>query len=221
MHIVLLDVDGTLTDTNHVDELCLTVAIETCLDISGLSRDWSTYEHSTDSGIVDKVIRRVYADPPHHQCREIERQYMSRLRSEFTVRPQYFLPMPGARMIMSDLLRKGYAVGIATGCWRDSATFKLHAAGIDHAEIPMSTANNHIDRQKSLMHGIEKCRDHYEIERIDSVTYIGDGVWDVQSAHAVYINFVGVGGERRRTRLIEAGANIVVESLEQVFPHLP
>lgn len=221
MHVVLLDVDGTLTNTNHIDEICLTAALETCLDLPGLSRDWSTYEHSTDSGIADEVIRRVHSEPPDQVYGEIEREYMTSLRLAFSKNPEHFLPMPGARMIMSDLLWKGYAVGIATGCWRDSAAFKLHAAGIGHATIPMSTADHHIDRRNILMHGIQKCRERYVIEHVDSVTYVGDGVWDVRSANALGINFVGVGLERRRNRLIEAGANVVVESLEQVAPHLP
>jgi phosphoglycolate phosphatase-like HAD superfamily hydrolase len=221
MHIVLLDVDGTLTNTNHIDELCLTAALETCLGLQGLSRDWSTYEHSTDSGIADEVVRRTLSEPPDHLYVGIERDYMTRLASAYSDQPERFLPMQGARTIMPDLLWKGYAVGIATGCWKDSALFKLRAAGIGHATIPISTADHYIDRRNILMHGIHACRQRYSIDTIDSVTYVGDGVWDVRSAHAIGINFIGVGSERRRCTLIDAGANVVVESLDQVMPHLP
>lgn len=221
MHIVLLDVDGTLTNTNHIDELCLTAALETCLGLQGLSRDWSTYEHSTDSGIADEAVRRVHPEPPDHLYANIEREYMSRLDIAHGKQPEQFLPMQGARNIMPDLLWKGYAVGIATGCWKESALFKLRAAGIGHATVPISTADHHIDRRNILMHGILACRRRYAIEKVDSVTYVGDGVWDVRSAHAIGINFIGIGSERRRNKLIDAGANVVVESLDHIVPHLP
>jgi len=56
MHLVMFDIDGTLTETMKVDEECF---VRSCKDVFGfadIDTDWSHYPHTTDSGVFHDVF---------------------------------------------------------------------------------------------------------------------------------------------------------------------
>ena len=52
----MFDIDGTLVNSNDFDEECYLKAAETVLSVK-ISSDWENYEHATDSGILNEVIK--------------------------------------------------------------------------------------------------------------------------------------------------------------------
>ncbi|MBI3191378.1 MAG: hypothetical protein HYZ36_01850 [Pedosphaera parvula] len=50
MHLVIFDIDGTLTETNAVDADCYVRALAEVFGFADVDTDWSTYPHVTDSG---------------------------------------------------------------------------------------------------------------------------------------------------------------------------
>jgi phosphoglycolate phosphatase-like HAD superfamily hydrolase len=51
-----------------------------------------------------------------------------------------------------------------------------------------------------------RAQNAYNVRAFDSVVYIGDGIWDVRSAHSVGYHFIGVGTHDGASRLRGEGA---------------
>ena len=56
-HLVMFDVDGTLTQSTAADRSCYAQALSQHLDLQ-VDTDWSTYRHITDSGIAQELFER-------------------------------------------------------------------------------------------------------------------------------------------------------------------
>jgi len=56
MHLVMFDIDGTLTETMKVDEECFVRSLAEVCSFTDVETDWSTYKHATDSGIFHEII---------------------------------------------------------------------------------------------------------------------------------------------------------------------
>ncbi len=55
MHLVMFDIDGTLTETMKVDEECFVRSFENVFGFTGIDTDWSHYPHTTDSSIFHEI----------------------------------------------------------------------------------------------------------------------------------------------------------------------
>jgi len=56
MHLVMFDVDGTLSDTMDIERFFVQ-AVDNVLSIQ-IDEDWASYKHVTDSGILDEILQR-------------------------------------------------------------------------------------------------------------------------------------------------------------------
>ncbi len=65
--LIIFDIDGTLTNTNHVDSLFFEKAILDVLPITSIDTEWKNYKYSTDTGIVTEIIlsKLKTANIPH------------------------------------------------------------------------------------------------------------------------------------------------------------
>src|SRR5947207_6965067 len=57
MHLVIFDIDATLTQTMKADEECFVRSLAEVCGFSNVDTDWSRYKHTTDFGI----FREIYA----------------------------------------------------------------------------------------------------------------------------------------------------------------
>ena len=64
MHLVVFDIDGTLTDTNLVDGQCYWQADSEVLGLSKEQPDWSDFRDVTDLGIAADLCWRHLRRPP-------------------------------------------------------------------------------------------------------------------------------------------------------------
>ncbi len=64
MKLVVFDLDGTLTRTSRVDSECYERALLEVAGVRDPRTDWSTYEHATDTGIVDEIFRERFGRSP-------------------------------------------------------------------------------------------------------------------------------------------------------------
>ena len=55
MHLVMFDIDGTLTQTMKIDEECFVRSFKDVFGFADIDTDWSRYPHTTDSGIFHDV----------------------------------------------------------------------------------------------------------------------------------------------------------------------
>lgn len=212
MDLIILDIDGTLTDTEHVDEHSIVGALEDVLGVSDLSTDWSTYRTSTDGGIVAEVVERVHGRLRPDAVDDVTKRFYAMLEDHYTASPDLFSPMPGARVVLSTLREMGYCVAIATGCWRESALFKLRVAGIEHVGVPLATADDSHDRAEILRRSIDLARQWNDVQSFENIWYIGDGVWDARAAATLGVGFIGIASGQKADRLRAERVTIIVET---------
>lgn len=61
MNLVIFDIDGTLTKTDYVDEICFVQALSDAHSISGISTDWAAKSHAAQESTInnDHIHRAV------------------------------------------------------------------------------------------------------------------------------------------------------------------
>ncbi len=64
MNLAIFDIDGTLTRTDHIDDVCFAQALADAHAITGISTDWAGYSHTTDSGITLDIFRERFNRAP-------------------------------------------------------------------------------------------------------------------------------------------------------------
>ena len=64
MKLAIFDIDGTLTNTNGVDDECFVKALAEAHAITEIDTDWATYPHTTDSGITLHIFQEKFGRHP-------------------------------------------------------------------------------------------------------------------------------------------------------------
>jgi phosphoglycolate phosphatase-like HAD superfamily hydrolase len=207
--LAIFDLDGTLADTNSVDEECYLEAMSTELGCA-LNPDWTTYQHCTDAGIAHEALADFFGR--RATCEEIDRlrgRFVALLESRLAEDPSRFSAIPGAVALLSHLQEEGWHLCIATGGWSIPAELKRRAAGFPE-EVRIFSSDLHHTREGILEIAIRRMRELNGVPSYDRIVNLGDGVWDVSAASALRLPFVGVGRGARADRLREAGARAVL-----------
>ncbi len=212
MHLVMFDIDGTLTETMKVDEECF---VRSCKDVFGfadIDTDWSHYPHTTDSGVFHDVFTsRVGRSPTEQDVSRFRQHFIQLLAAASSQSP--FAPVAGANKLLSRLAQGGsHRVSLATGGWRDSARLKMASAGMCFDDHPTATADDALDRESIMALSKQRAAERYG-ESFACSVYVGDEVWDARACRSVGVPFIGIGAGSRATRLSAEGA-------VRVFPDL-
>jgi phosphoglycolate phosphatase-like HAD superfamily hydrolase len=195
MNLVMLDIDGTLTQSYEYDREIFGLAIAEVLDCPPVDADLTSYVDKTSTGVTGEAIRRITGRTA--EAREIEgvkQRVLMRLKKMYQESPQLFAQVPGAAHFL-ERLRKldGAGIAIATGCWRDEALFKLQASGLRVDGIPLACSDDNRNRNRIMEKAAEKAREFYACPGFERVVYLGDGPWDLQEAGALGYRFIGIG----------------------------
>jgi phosphoglycolate phosphatase-like HAD superfamily hydrolase len=213
MKLVIFDLDGTLIRTNQVDDLCFPRAFAETLGVTGLNTDWSAYTHATDTIIFEESFAQRFRRLPNSdESKSFQRHFVALLSELHASQPALFAEVSGARSFLDRLQRDlRWRVAIATGCWKQSAEFKMEAAGLPTAGLPMAFVEDGISREEIVQAAVARAagRYHHPFERVVAV---GDGLWDVKTAQKLGLPFVGVAEGERAERLRQAGASHVLEN---------
>jgi phosphoglycolate phosphatase-like HAD superfamily hydrolase len=214
MKLVIFDLDGTLTQTNEVDDLCFPRAFAETLGVTGIDTDWSAYTHATDTVIFEESFaRRFQRLPNSDESESFQRHFVALLSELHASQPALFAEVSGASSFLDGLQRDSRWRGaIATGCWKQSAEFKIEAAGLPTAGLPMAFVEDGISREAIVQTAAERAACHYRQQLFERVVSVGDGLWDVVTAQKLGLPFVGVAEGERAERLRRAGASHVVEN---------
>jgi phosphoglycolate phosphatase-like HAD superfamily hydrolase len=213
MKLAIFDVDGTLTNTNRVDDECFVKALAETHAITEIETDWAAYPHTTDSGIVRHIFREKFGrDPVEAELAKFKSRFVNMLAEQSQTNSSSFAEIPGASVALERLRREPeWAVAIATGSWRDSALLKLKAAKIDVEGIPAAYAEDGLSREEILKAAAARALERHRPRGFEKIVSVGDGLWDVRAAIHLEYTFLGVGSGERAATLRRAGAKHAVE----------
>lgn len=188
----MFDLDGTLTDTNAVDDECYRRAIAGVLRMDPGGIEWTSAPDVTDSAIASWLYSQRQGGPP--SSAEIDRflgQFLAELRAEHLRSPTRFRPIAGAIGVFEYLRNSGWQVAIATGGWERSARFKLEVAGLGDSTVPMASATDATSRTAIMRLALERATVHYGTD-FDYVVAVGDAPWDVRAASELQWPLIGI-----------------------------
>ncbi len=209
--IVVLDVDGTLMDTNY-------------LHVEAWARAFEEVGHRVPRVELHKQVGKG-SDLLIQEFIEDEKKAakIDELHSEFYAELQeHGHPLPGAKELIPALAERGYGVWFVTSAKDEE--LEHHMSELE-AEDKLSGVVNSSDVENS-----KPAPDIFELtlEKAgaspDETVAVGDAIWDIESASAAGIRTVAVltGGAFSRQELEEAGAVEVYENcaalLESGFP---
>jgi phosphoglycolate phosphatase-like HAD superfamily hydrolase len=227
MHLVMFDIDGTLTETMKIDEECFVRSFANVFSVTDIDTDWSNYPHTTDSSIFHEIYTSRIGRPPTALDISQFRQHFIELLAAASIQSP-FTSVAGAGQLLSRLAGSGsHQVCLATGGWRDSARLKMASAGMCFDDYPAATADDALDRESIMRLSKQKAAEWYG-EAFASIIYVGDGVWDARACRALDISFIGIGSGVRAIRLTSEGAirvfkdfsedDLFLKSLDEVTP---
>lgn len=180
---VLLDVDGTLVDSNDAHasawvEVLAKFGHDTTFDrvramigmggdrliedITGLARD------SKENGKIGEARSELFKSQWIHKVR----------------------PLPGSRELVLRLKREGYQYAIATAAKDDELQPLLEIANIADL-VPTRTTSSEVDESKPDPEVIDAALAKLKAERSRAVM-IGDTPYDALAAQAAHVAFIGV-----------------------------
>ena len=161
MHLVMFDIDGTLTETMKVDEECFVRSFKDVFGFADIDTDWSHYPRTTDSGIFHDVFTsRIGRSPTAQEVSRFCQHFIQLLAAASSQSP--FAPVAGADRLLSRLAQGGsHRVSLATGGWRDSARLKMASAGMCFDDHPAASADDALHRESIMRLSKQRAAQRY------------------------------------------------------------
>ncbi len=208
--LVVFDIDGTLVQSIAVDEECFVRAFAEVLGIEDIDTDWARYDHVTDAGLTNQIVcERFGRRPRRAEVTAVRDRFVRLLREAVRTAAGYRL-VAGAPELLQRLDCEGWAVALASGGWRESATIKLRAAALDLALLPGGFSEDGPSRESIVAAAVRRACEVHRCDPLDRIVCVGDGVWDLRTARQLGYAFIGVGSGAKADRLHAEGAGHVV-----------
>ena len=198
----ILDVDGTLVDTNYHHTLAWQRAFREH-DISLPA--WRIHRHIGMGGdqLVEALAGEGTEDENGDAIRESEKRLFGQLIGEVA-------PFDGARELIAELKDRGHDIVLASSARQDEVDHYLDLLGARELADAWTTSAD-VEATKPqpdlVIAAMEKARDL-------TAVMVGDTTWDVKAAEAAEVKTVAVlTGGFSEAELREAGAAAVFDSL--------
>ena len=211
MGIAILDIDGTLVDTNYHHTIAWSRAFAQFKIVLPL---WRIHRHIGMGG--DQVVPELCGE-------EVEREHGDDIRAaegdHYAKLIGEVQPMDGARDLIADLKRRGHVVVLASSAKQDEVEHYLDL--LDARELTDSwTTSADVEATKPEPDLVHAALDLVDGEPSTAVM-IGDTPWDVKSAARAGVETIAVvTGGFSEQELTEAGATVVFDSVEHLREHL-
>lgn len=188
MHAVILDIDGTLLNSNKIDDMLYLTAVRAVLGQAKVRESWGLYRNVTDAGILDEILNDNSMTRSNAILNAVRDLFVESMR-QYVERSGPFTEIPGAREFVAGLrASNSHCVAYATGGWSASASIKLESAGFPLQGIPLASSDDYPDRESIMLHALKQLGREFQ-----SVTYYGDGDWDERASRNLGWKFVSVG----------------------------
>lgn len=208
---VVLDVDGTLMDTNYLHVEAWARALE------AVGRRAPRVEIHPKIGMGSGLLISEFVDDEDTGARVAELH-----GEEYAELQKHAHPLPGAKEIVDSLARQDYQVWLATSAEPEELEHSLEELEAE-GKLAGIVNSSDVEESKPAPDIFELALESAGVEPQEAVV-VGDAIWDIEAARAAGIRAVGVltGGAFSREDLKEAGAIEVYENctdlMESGFP---
>jgi phosphoglycolate phosphatase-like HAD superfamily hydrolase len=191
MHLVMFDIDGTLVDSAGFDSELYVEAVRSVLGVE-IDSDWDTYEHVSDSGILEQVLRDARFDTERAVLAvRVQERFVGLVRDYLRHKSEAVREITGARRLVERLRAlPDVRVAIATGGWEPTALLKLEHVGIDVNGVGFASSSDAHARTDIMRLAAQRALRGSACGRS---TYFGDGAWDQRASADLGYDFVAVG----------------------------
>ncbi len=191
MHLVIFDVDGTLTQTFHGNDNSFLKALSRFIEIEHDYHYYTECPHPTDEAVFQHLFKKITSNDPNADDRsKMQDQFIVELMHKFRHTPGFFDEIPGASKFIKELKQQPDTVlAVSSGCWEKIVRFKLELAQIPLEGMEIIGCDNHPDKPSFTKALIERISQKHELKRI---TYIGDSLYDYETTRTLGINFIGI-----------------------------
>jgi HAD superfamily hydrolase (TIGR01549 family) len=206
---VVLDVDGTLLDSNYHH----TVAWARAFESVGVTVPlWKIHRHIGMGG--DRLVGAVAGDEVERRCGDEVRDRWEKEFDELIDQTRLF---DRARELLAALQEAEVAVALASSSIPKHAE---HAFELLEADRLTDTATTSEDAEESKPHP-ELVDEALERVRSQAACLVGDSVWDVEAAKRAGVPAYAVlAGGYGRAELEDAGAVAVYDDVADLLAHL-
>jgi len=190
MNLIIFDIDGTIVNSVKADDECFIQSFQDLYSIDLSGADWNNFRNVTDSGLTFEIFEtHLGRKPLEKEILELKSHFYKLLyqrRDEIT-------EIKGATNTLKSFIENPeISIAFATGGWKETAVFKLSAIGFELGELTLVSANEHFDRAVITRLAIDESLIRENLNSFDTITYIGDGLWDFKTTQALGINFIGI-----------------------------
>lgn len=205
----MLDVDGTLVDTNFHHTVCWARAFDSVRLTVPL---WRVHRAIGMGG--DELVPAVAGDDAEEQYGE---QVRERWEQEFDAVLDEVRLLPGAKDLLAALRERGVEVALASSAIPKHAERAFDLLDADDLADTVTTAED-AEESKPDPELVEAALDRLGP---DAACMVGDSVWDVEAARRAGVPAYGVlTGGTSRAELEEAGAVRVFRDAAELLEHL-
>ena len=211
MKLAILDLDGTLVDTNYQHALAWYRAFR---DHELVLPVWRLHRHIGMGG--DQLVAALAGD-------EVEREHGDAIRDSEKHHYMQMIgevePMRAARELVAELHRRGLAIVLASSAKQDEVDHYLDLLDVRELADGWTTAAD-VQATKpapDLVYAALECAG----TPASQATMVGDTPWDAHAASRAHVETVAVmTGGFSREELAEAGACAVFESVAELLEGL-
>ena len=203
---ILVDVDGTLVDTNYFHTVAWWRAFQEVGEDVPMSRIHPLIGMGSDQ-LVERAIGRESDDASDAHSRHYE-PFKDELKA-----------FPGAAELLSELDRRGGRVVLATSSDEEDLERLREAVGADDA-IEDAVSKGDVEHSKPSPDIFGAALEKFDLEPARCLV-VGDTIWDVEAAGKLDLKVVCVlTGGSTRAQLEEAGAVAVYEDVAELLAGL-
>lgn len=204
---VILDVDGTLMDTNYLHVEAWARALE------GAGHRASRVEiHPKIGKSSGMLISELVGDDEEaaNEVAELHTEYYAGMQ-------EYAYPLPGAKELVDSLAKQNYQVWLATSADPEELQNALDALEAEDRLTGIVNSSD-VEESKPAPDIFELALEQAGVDAQEAVA-VGDTIWDIESAKAAGLRAVAVltGGAFSKEELKESGAIEVYESCEDLL----
>tara|TARA_R110001632_G_scaffold170150_3_gene289147 strand:- start:1298 stop:1951 length:654 start_codon:yes stop_codon:yes gene_type:complete len=203
--LFLFDIDGTLTDSVTTYHKVITIAMQR-LGITNIDTDYDNYLHHTDSYALEYNYERNFGKKASLEQRDLMDDVLAQ---EMHNHPA-ITEVLGANTLLQALAKNNIPVAFGTGAFPKATAIKMTSAGLAYGTEVLATSKTSITREGFVLQAIDQAKSFYNKTNFNRIIAFGDGVWDLQTAQKLGLEFVGVGNAKKQA-LVANGCKHWVE----------